>query len=148
MRGAMAADPQRERGFRVQRFEDRNVRLYKTITLRPPPGRLHLNYSARTASELALDALPTREVCHICVSYACLPYICVPYVTCVRYVCPWYEGLTRVHMCVSYMCRTCGPSACVFHLFPICFPCTRPLHVWLALVGRAGGPHRGPPLPP
>jgi kynurenine 3-monooxygenase len=51
--------------FKTHIFEDKNVRLYKTIPLHFPPKdkkwRGDLNYSARTGSDINIDALPTRN---------------------------------------------------------------------------------------
>eukprot|EP00908_Phaeocystis_cordata_P022341 Transcript_4762.p1 GENE.Transcript_4762~~Transcript_4762.p1 ORF type:complete len:515 (-),score=176.67 Transcript_4762:94-1638(-) len=49
------------RRFKVTRFEDTAVRVYKTVPFRPPPSwRGDINYSART--KLAnFDALPTQD---------------------------------------------------------------------------------------
>lgn len=48
----------------VTRYEDKNVRVYRTIPLHFPPGdtktwNSKLNFSARTKSDINLDALPT-----------------------------------------------------------------------------------------
>jgi kynurenine 3-monooxygenase len=54
--------------FRVKRYKDNNVRMYRTIPLHLPiegPGkkvwRRDLNYSARTKSGINIDALPTKS---------------------------------------------------------------------------------------
>jgi len=53
--------------IQVQKFEDDNVRVYKTISIRPPSGSLpgrdetDLNLSVRTEDELIMEALPTKE---------------------------------------------------------------------------------------
>ena len=51
--------------FQTCRYEDKNVRLYKTIPLHFPPNstkwRGDLNYSARTSSDINIDALPTKN---------------------------------------------------------------------------------------
>lgn len=53
-------------GFFVKRYEDKNIRLYRTIPLHFPPNskkkwRGDLNYSARTNSDINIDALPTKN---------------------------------------------------------------------------------------
>ena len=48
--------------LKVQRYEDDNVRIYKTIPLHlPDDWRKDVNYSCRTGNDLNLDALPTPE---------------------------------------------------------------------------------------
>lgn len=54
--------------FSVTRYEDKNVRLYRTIPLHFPKSdpekkkwRGDLNYSARTSSDINIDALPTKN---------------------------------------------------------------------------------------
>ena len=54
--------------FRVKRYKDNNVRMYRTIPLHFPiegPRKMDwrgdLNYSARTKSGITIDALPTRR---------------------------------------------------------------------------------------
>jgi len=56
------------KGFRVKRYDDNNVRVYRTIPMHFPKStkdaknwRKDLNYSARTKSDINLDALPTKE---------------------------------------------------------------------------------------
>ena len=55
----------KEKRFFVSTFEDKNVRVYKTLPMHFPPNnkqwRKDLNYSARTKSDINLDALPTKE---------------------------------------------------------------------------------------
>lgn len=64
----------RNPSFPVKKFEDKNVRVYRTIPLRFPSDslkgdknksnrkwRLDVNYSARTKSDINIDALPTKE---------------------------------------------------------------------------------------
>lgn len=55
----------KENGFRHIKYEDKNVRVYRTIPLHFPKDsttwRKDINYSARTKSDVNLDALPTRE---------------------------------------------------------------------------------------
>lgn len=47
------------RRFRITKFEDTSVRVYKTVPFRPPPEwRCDINYSART-STFNFDALPS-----------------------------------------------------------------------------------------
>lgn len=52
-------------GFFVKRYDDKNVRLYRTIPLHFPKDskkwRGDLNYSARTKSDINIDALPTKN---------------------------------------------------------------------------------------
>jgi 2-polyprenyl-6-methoxyphenol hydroxylase-like FAD-dependent oxidoreductase len=52
--------------FSITRFEDKNVRLYRTIPLYFPEGstknwRKDLNWSVRLKSDINMDALPTKE---------------------------------------------------------------------------------------
>ena len=54
--------------FDVKLYEDTNIRYYKTIPLHFPKDkaskkkwRTDLNYSARTASDINIDALPTKD---------------------------------------------------------------------------------------
>lgn len=53
--------------IRVQKYDDDNVRVYKTISIRPSSGSLpgrdetDLNLSVRTEDELIIEALPTKE---------------------------------------------------------------------------------------
>ena len=67
IRDAMEADP--TSSFKVTRFEDTNIRVYKTIPLFLPAGseqwRRELNFSARTKSGINLDALPTQSGFHL-----------------------------------------------------------------------------------
>lgn len=53
----------KENKFVVKRYVDKNVRVYKTIPMRFPPNdkkwRGDLNYSARSKSDINIDALPT-----------------------------------------------------------------------------------------
>jgi 2-polyprenyl-6-methoxyphenol hydroxylase-like FAD-dependent oxidoreductase len=48
----------------VRRFEDKNVRVYRTIPLHFPPNndkwKGFLNYSVRTKNDINIDALPTK----------------------------------------------------------------------------------------
>jgi 2-polyprenyl-6-methoxyphenol hydroxylase-like FAD-dependent oxidoreductase len=66
VRDAMEKD--KYKGFFVKRYEDKNVRVYRTIPLHFPKDgkdakkwRRDLNYSARTKSDINIDALPTKE---------------------------------------------------------------------------------------
>ncbi|KAK3256417.1 hypothetical protein CYMTET_34446, partial [Cymbomonas tetramitiformis] len=63
IRNTMESDAQSQQAkFKVKRYDDDNVRVYKTLPLHLPKGwRGDLNYSARTKSGLNLDALPTKE---------------------------------------------------------------------------------------
>ena len=67
IREAMEKNPRGD--FKVTRFEDKNIRVYKTIPLRLPAGskkwRPELNFSARTGNDINLDALPTKEGFHL-----------------------------------------------------------------------------------
>ena len=51
--------------FRVRTFEDKNVRVYRTIPLHfpndPKKWRQDLNWSVRLKSDINMDALPTKE---------------------------------------------------------------------------------------
>lgn len=52
--------------LRVKRYEDKNVRVYRTIPLHFPPNNKkdwnsELNYSARTKSDINIDALPCKN---------------------------------------------------------------------------------------
>ena len=59
LREAMAAASQGR--LSVRRYEDKNVRVYRTIPLHfSPKQRTDLNWSARTKSDVNLDALPTK----------------------------------------------------------------------------------------
>ena len=54
------------RGFKAKRFEDNNVRVYRTIPIYFPNNdmkkwRKDLNYSVRTKFDINIDALPTLE---------------------------------------------------------------------------------------
>ena len=49
-----------ENNFKVKRYEDKNVRVYKTIPLNIPSKKF-LNYSARTKSDVNIDALPIKQ---------------------------------------------------------------------------------------
>jgi 2-polyprenyl-6-methoxyphenol hydroxylase-like FAD-dependent oxidoreductase len=70
VRKAMVSDGEsKKNGFFVRNYEDKNVRVYKTIPLHFPKGvdkngkkwRGDLNYSVRTKSDINIDALPTKE---------------------------------------------------------------------------------------
>ena len=58
-------EKKKENNFAVKRYEDKNVRVYKTIPLYLPNNnakwRKDMNYSARTKSDINLDALPTKD---------------------------------------------------------------------------------------
>lgn len=58
-------EKKKENNFFHRKFEDKNVRVYKTIPLHLPPNdknwRLDLNYSVRTKFDINIDALPTVE---------------------------------------------------------------------------------------
>eukprot|EP01041_Mallomonas_annulata_P003810 gene3810-7580_t len=60
-----AMEIKKENGFFHKKFEDKNVRVYRTIPLYFPKDskkwRGDVNYSARTKSDVNLDALPTTE---------------------------------------------------------------------------------------
>ena len=51
--------------FRIRSFEDKNVRVYRTIPLHfpndPKKWRKDLNWSVRLKSDINMDALPTKE---------------------------------------------------------------------------------------
>lgn len=50
--------------FRIRTFEDKNVRVYRTVPLHLPEDRRwrrDLNYSVRLKSDINFDALPTKE---------------------------------------------------------------------------------------
>jgi 2-polyprenyl-6-methoxyphenol hydroxylase-like FAD-dependent oxidoreductase len=59
---------QEDTSFQAHRFEDTNVRVYKTVPLNLPVGwKRDINYSCRTKSGINLDALPTKEGKHLAV---------------------------------------------------------------------------------
>lgn len=56
------AESMRMRRVQVKRFDDNNARVYKILPLTlPPDWRKDVNYSARTASGINLEAMPTKE---------------------------------------------------------------------------------------
>jgi len=60
VRDAMSAQPGTK--TKVKRFDDNNARVYKILPLTlPPDWRKDVNYSARTASGINLEAMPTKE---------------------------------------------------------------------------------------